>query len=87
MVILLAADRLLTPEEVLQPGWIELTAGTITAIGSGPPRREPDWRATTLVPGLVDTHVHGGGCADHASAYMPSSVRALVACAKPTPRR
>ncbi len=79
MVILLAADRLLTPEEVLQPGWIELTAGTITAIGSGPPRREPDWRATTLVPGLVDTHVHGGGGASFSTTSADEAALAALA--------
>ncbi len=61
MGMLLAADRVLTPEELLTPGWVEISGTSIKAIGSGQPPREPDWRTATLAPGLVDTHVHGGG--------------------------
>jgi len=51
------------------PGYIHVSAGTIAAIGSGPPP-EPllaslpkgtpvlDKQGTTLIPGLIDAHIH-----------------------------
>lgn len=80
MDTLLAADRIFTPEEVLQPGWVEVAGTTVKAIGSGHhPHREPDWRTTTLAPGLVDTHVHGGGGASFST--MSGDEAALAAMA------
>ena len=53
----------LTGSELLRPGWIEVSGSTITAIGAGTPSRpaDRDLGAVTVVPGFVDTHVHGGG--------------------------
>ena len=53
----------LTGSELLRPGWIEVSGATITAIGAGAPSRpaDRDLGAVTVVPGFVDTHVHGGG--------------------------
>ena len=53
----------LTGSELLRPGWIEVSGSTITAVGSGSPTRQADcdFGAATVVPGFVDTHVHGGG--------------------------
>jgi N-acetylglucosamine-6-phosphate deacetylase len=47
----------------LRPGWIEVSGDTIAAIGAGSPPHRPDriLGAVTVVPGFVDTHVHGGG--------------------------
>ena len=61
--MLLSADTVLTGRELLRPGWIEVTDGTVHAIGSGAAPRHPDadLGAVTVVPGFVDTHVHGGG--------------------------
>jgi N-acetylglucosamine-6-phosphate deacetylase len=54
----------------LRPGWIEVTDGTVRAIGSGAPphRADADLGAVTVVPGFVDTHVHGGGGASFSMA-------------------
>lgn len=60
----LTCDALLTPAEVLRPGWIHITGDTVTAVGGGQPPRPPVQRlpaGSVVVPGLVDTHVHGGG--------------------------
>jgi N-acetylglucosamine-6-phosphate deacetylase len=64
--MLLTADTLLTGWELLRPGWIEVSRGTVHAIGPGAPSRRPDrdLGAVTVVPGFVDTHVHGGGGAN-----------------------
>jgi N-acetylglucosamine-6-phosphate deacetylase len=53
----------LTGSELLRPGWIESTDGVITAVGAGssPRPSDRDLPTMTLVPGFVDTHVHGGG--------------------------
>ena len=61
--MLLTAATVLTGTEVLRPGWLEVDGGVITAVGAGEPARpaDHDLGATTVVPGFVDTHVHGGG--------------------------
>ncbi len=99
MDLLVTADRILTPEEALQPGWLQVKDGLIAGIGSGRPTQRPDWHATTLTPGLVDTHVHGGGGASfstisddeaalaalvHHRAGTTSLVASLVSAPVPT---
>lgn len=79
MDLLLAADRILTPEEVLEPGWVEVAGTTIKAIGSGQPPREPTWRTRALAPGLVDTHVHGGGGASFSTTSGDEAALAAMA--------
>lgn len=61
--VTLAADRVLTPEGMLAPGWLSLSGGRIDAVGAGPP--PPDRPRIALgdricAPGFVDLHVHGG---------------------------
>ena len=68
--MLMTADTLLTGSELLRPAWIEIERGTVHAIGSGAPPRPADRNlgAVTVVPGFVDTHVHGGGGANFSTA-------------------
>ena len=68
--MLMTADTLLTGRELLRPGWIEVSDGTVCAIGAGTPPRPADRHlgAVTAVPGFVDTHVHGGGGANFSTA-------------------
>ena len=61
----LRAGRLLRPASVPGPGWVQVAASRIVAIGSGDP---PAGLAcvelgehATIAPGFVDMHVHGGG--------------------------
>jgi N-acetylglucosamine-6-phosphate deacetylase len=61
--VLLTAGEVLTGSELLKPGWVEVADGVVVAAGAGPPGRQPDhdFGTSTVVPGFVDTHVHGGG--------------------------
>ncbi|GAB95535.1 N-acetylglucosamine-6-phosphate deacetylase [Kineosphaera limosa] len=60
---LLTADRVVTGEQILAPGWLEVRDGRVVAVGAGDPPRPADRAlgAVTVVPGFVDMHVHGGG--------------------------
>ena len=78
--MLIAADTVLTGRELLRPGWIELSQDTIEAVGSGVPPSPAAHRlgAAMVVPGFVDTHVHGGGGANF-SVALPSETATAVA--------
>jgi len=61
--MLLRTAEVFTGRELLRPGWIEVRGPAIAGVGSGDPPRPPDheFDSATVVPGFVDTHVHGGG--------------------------
>lgn len=77
--MLLTAETVLTGRELLRPGWIEVAGTTVAATGSGAPPRAPDrdLGAVTVVPGFVDTHVHGGAGADFSAADAVSTSAAV----------
>ncbi len=54
---------MVTPEGVVNDGWLEVEDRRIAALGSGPPPRQADrdLGGQWLVPGFVDIHSHGGG--------------------------
>ncbi|MDH6199269.1 N-acetylglucosamine-6-phosphate deacetylase [Mycobacterium frederiksbergense] len=66
--MLLSADTVFTGEKLLRPGWVEIRAGAVTAVAQGAPPRPADKHVATVVPGFVDTHVHGGAGANFSSA-------------------
>jgi N-acetylglucosamine-6-phosphate deacetylase len=76
----LAADALLTGRELLRPGWIEVADGTVRAVGAGaaPRPADRDLGAVTVVPGFVDTHVHGGGGANFSTAATADTSTAVA---------
>ncbi len=59
----LAGARVVTPDAVLDPGWVELDGARIRAVGEGS-RRGEDLGGAWVLPGFVDLHMHGGGGAD-----------------------
>ena len=77
--MLLAAGAVLTGSEVVRPGWIEVSGGSITALGAGAPPRPADheFADATVVPGFVDTHVHGGGGGSFSVADQTATAVAL----------
>jgi N-acetylglucosamine-6-phosphate deacetylase len=79
--VLLTAGTVLTGAELLRPGWIEVSGDTITGIGAGSPGRpaDRDFGAATVVPGFVDTHVHGGGGGSFSNASTAGQTETVVA--------
>lgn len=75
--MLLTADTVVTGAELLRPGWIEVVGGTIAAIGSGQRAADIVLGAVTVVPGFVDTHVHGGGGANFSVATADQTATAV----------
>jgi N-acetylglucosamine-6-phosphate deacetylase len=78
--VLLTVDTLLTGRELLRPGWIEVSQATVNAIGTGAPPRpaDRDLGAVTVVPGFVDTHLHGGGGANFSAASAAETATAVA---------
>ncbi|MFG1929176.1 N-acetylglucosamine-6-phosphate deacetylase [Mycobacterium sp. NPDC048908] len=76
--MLLTAETILTGREILRPGWIEVSDGTVAALGGGaaPRRADHDLGAVTVVPGFVDTHVHGGDGANFSTASAADTASA-----------
>ncbi len=78
--MLLTVDTLLTGRELLRPGWIEISQTTVHAISAGAPPRpaDRDLGALTVVPGFVDTHLHGGGGANFSTAAAAETATAVT---------
>jgi N-acetylglucosamine-6-phosphate deacetylase len=78
--VLLTVDTLLTGRELLRPGWIEISQGVVDAIGTGAPPQpaDRDLGAVTVVPGFVDTHLHGGGGANFSIASAAETATAVA---------
>ena len=69
-----------TPDGVLDPGWLLVENGTVSATGSGPAPdivESTDASGNWVVPGFVDIHCHGGGGAAFTSSD-PEHVRQVV---------
>ncbi len=75
--MLIAADTLLTGTDLLRPGWIETTGTTVRAVGAGVPPAPADHSAAVVVPGFVDTHVHGGAGADFSAGTAAATAAAV----------
>ncbi|GFG50263.1 N-acetylglucosamine-6-phosphate deacetylase [Mycolicibacterium agri] len=78
--MLITADTVVTGRELLRPGWIEVSDGTVDAVGAGGPPRaaDRDFGAATVVPGFVDTHLHGGGGANFSTAERADTATAVT---------
>ena len=78
--MLLTADTLLTGRDLLRPGWIQVSGDSVAEVGAGAPARPPDrdLGAVTIVPGFVDTHLHGGGGANFSAAERAETSSAVA---------
>jgi N-acetylglucosamine-6-phosphate deacetylase len=78
--VLVAADTVLTGRELLRPGWIDVTKNVVHAVGVGASPRPPDCDlgAVTVVPGFVDTHLHGGGGTSFSAATRTDTSTAVA---------
>jgi N-acetylglucosamine-6-phosphate deacetylase len=76
--VLIAAQTLLTGRELLRPGWIDVSGESVVAVGSGAAPRQADRElgSMTVVPGFVDTHLHGGGGANFSTASAADTATA-----------
>lgn len=77
--MLITAACIATGAELLRPGWVEISEGRIVDLGTRPAPRPADVALgeVTVVPGFVDTHVHGGGGGTFSDANLDSSRRAI----------
>ncbi len=77
--MLISADCIVTGAQVLRPGWVEVVDGRVVGLGAGPAPRPADLGpgGLTVVPGFVDTHVHGGGGGDFSDATRESTLAAV----------
>ena len=77
--MLITADTVLTGRELLRPGWIEISQDTVHAVGAdaAPRPADHDLGAVTVVPGFVDTHLHGGGGANFSTASHAETTTAV----------
>jgi N-acetylglucosamine-6-phosphate deacetylase len=62
---LITGGRVATSDGVLDPGWVLVEGGAISAVGTGAPpvtsAQVTDAGGAWVVPGFVDIHCHGGG--------------------------
>jgi N-acetylglucosamine-6-phosphate deacetylase len=80
---LIAGGRVMTPEGVLDSGWVIVEDGLIGAVGTGPtpagaPGEIVDAAGSWVVPGFIDIHCHGGG-GESFTDTDPARVRRAIA--------
>jgi len=77
MTEVLAAAKVVASQAVHAPGWVEVDAGTIIAVGEGVPARVTrDFGDAVIVSGFVDAHVHGGGGGSYPEATREAALTA-----------
>jgi N-acetylglucosamine-6-phosphate deacetylase len=76
-VTTLAGARVVTPDGVLEHGWIQIAGDRIEAVGSGEPAAlAADLGGGWILPGFADIHVHGGGGASFTEGGSDDARRA-----------
>lgn len=77
MTQIISGASLVTPEGLVDDGWVQLDGELITAVGQGQPPQpaELNLAGGYLVPGFIDIHSHGGGGASVVGANPDSVVR------------
>jgi len=79
-MLVLEGGRVVTPDGVLDPGWIRLAGDVIDAVGPGRVLEQPtvDLRGRWLLPGFIDVHVHGGGGASFTEGTSDQARQAVA---------
>jgi N-acetylglucosamine-6-phosphate deacetylase len=79
--VTLTGGRVVTPDGVLEQGWVAVRDGLIAAVGDGvaPDGPTRDVNGGWLVPGFVDIHCHGGGGEAFTSADPARVIKAANA--------
>ncbi|RKT84662.1 N-acetylglucosamine-6-phosphate deacetylase [Saccharopolyspora antimicrobica] len=79
--LILAGGQVVTPEGVLDQGWVRISGGKIAEVGTGPTAAGEvvDLRGQWLVPGFVDIHCHGGGGGSFTSIEVDQARAAIAA--------
>lgn len=81
--LLLRAGTVVTPDRLLQPGWVHVAGDRVAGVGAGEPPRTGQVTVlppgSIVVPGLVDMHVHGAGGGDMTAGDRDGTVRSLRA--------
>lgn len=79
----IGGGRVVTPDEVLDPGWVVVRNGVIETVGAVPPQAgsapATDIAGCWLVPGYVDLHCHGGGGASYTDSDTEQLATAVAA--------
>jgi N-acetylglucosamine-6-phosphate deacetylase len=75
----LAGGRVVIPDRVLDPGWVEVAGDRLAAVGEGAPPGPPDVElgGRVVVPGFVDLHVHGGGGGSYTTGDEQEAARVV----------
>lgn len=82
---LLLRAVIITPQQVLDPGWIVIDGSRISAVGSGPPpagQRVLDLGRRIVAPGYIDLHVHGGAGVQVHGASAQEVAESVIAVAQ-----
>jgi N-acetylglucosamine-6-phosphate deacetylase len=76
-VAVLAGGRVVAPDRVLDPGWVEVLGDRLAAVGEGAPERqaEVELSGRVMVPGFVDLHVHGGAGGSYTTGNHDEAAR------------
>jgi N-acetylglucosamine-6-phosphate deacetylase len=75
----LTGGRVAVDGQVLEDGWLTVSGGVISQVGTGSPPAgdRVDAGGALVVPGFVDLHNHGGGGASFSAADAGAALRAV----------
>ncbi|WP_454561242.1 N-acetylglucosamine-6-phosphate deacetylase [Mycobacterium haemophilum] len=77
---LISAATVAIDGQICRPGWLQTAGRQILACGAGAPPRPADsnFPNSTVVPGFIDIHVHGGGGGSYADGNRHEVAKAAA---------